>query len=67
MSNTTTPGSCFLYLQEQHCARNVLNWVQLLKLNLESPDFALIHGFCVQWDPIAALGVGLLLGALNVL
>lgn len=39
---------CFLYLQEQHCACNVLNWLQLLKLNFGSPDFAHIHGFGVN-------------------
>lgn len=35
-----TPGSCFLCLHGQHCACSVLNWMQLLKLNFESPDFA---------------------------
>lgn len=63
MSNTAAPGS-FLYLKEQHCACNVFNWMQLLKLNCENPDFAHIHGFGVQCDHITTLRV---VGALNVL
>lgn len=42
MSNIIVPGGGVTYLQEQHCACNILNWKHLLKSNFQRP-----YGACL--------------------
>lgn len=66
LSNIIVPGGCFLYLQDQYCAHNILNWKHLLKSNFQRPYrssliLTVLMVLVCSGDLIVALSVAVLL------